>query len=144
MLMSRVIQTVEFYFGGTFPPHAQPIIENLYPVLKANPSAWQFLFGQRRSVMYGRLAVLLAGMALVCSILFRRKRNMGSIDAEDWQVLLACTAALIYAGSFVIVPPTADARYLTPSLFVIWNAGWLWLASKINHVVQGNKPFAEA
>lgn len=144
MLMSRMIQTVEFYCGGFFPPQGQPIIENLYPVLKTNPSTWHFLISQTPNVMYGRLAVLLAGMALVCSVCFRRKRNTGSIDTVDRQALLVCTAALIYAGSFVIVPPTADARYLAPSLFVIWNACWLWLASKIYHVVQGNKPSAEA
>lgn len=137
MFMSRVIQTVEFYCGGIF-PHGQRIIERFYPALKSNPRAWEFCMRLSTNMMYGRLAVLLAGAALACYVRFRRNRGKGSIESVDTQAAVACALSLIYAGSFAVVPPTADARYLAPSLFVIWNACWIWLAFKLSHMSQEN------
>lgn len=137
MLMSRVIQTVEFYCGGSF-PRWQGVVEWFYPALKTNPRAWTFFIGQSRNVMYGRLAVLLAGAALIGYVWFKRNRGKSSIESVDTQAAVACALSLIYAGSFAVVPPTADARYLAPSLFVIWNACWIWLAFKLSHVPQEN------
>lgn len=142
MLMARVIQTVEFYCGGSF-PRWQGVIEWLYPALKSNPRAWTFFMAQSRNVMYGRLAILLAGAVLIGYVWFRKNRGKGNIELVDRQAAVACAASLIYAGSFLIAPPTADARYLAPSLFIIWNSCWIWLAVRTNHVVQGNKPSAE-
>lgn len=139
MFMSRIIQTVEFYCGGLF-PHGQRIIESLYPALKTNPRAWEFVMRQSKNVMYGRLAVLLAGAALVGYVWIRRNRGKGNIESVDSQAAVACMVSLIYAGSYALVPPTADARYLAPSLFVIWNACWLWLAVRLNSADQGNRP----
>ena len=130
MFMSRFIQTVEFYCGGGFPMGKQ-IVEYIYPALKTNPQAWRPLMGVHRNIMYGRFMVLLSGIALVSYIVFRRLAHGRWEQTYDKPTVVSCVAALIYAGSFAVVPPTADLRYLAPSLFIIWNACWIWLAFTI-------------
>lgn len=130
MMMSRFIQTIEFYCGGLF-PNGQKIIERIYPALKSNPKAWCFLKRLPKDVMYGRIVILIAGFVLCCSAVCNRLKHGHWKQSFDKPIAVSCAAALIYAGSFAIVPPTADTRYLAPSLFIIWNACWIWLAFTI-------------
>lgn len=126
MLCSRVIQTVEFYCGGRFPVGVS-IIERMYPSVKTNPHAWEYLFWPPLGVICGRLIILFGGVILLFSILYRRYRKRYWEHSFDKPPAVACTAAIIYAGSFIVVPPTADLRYLAPSLFIILNSGCMWL-----------------
>lgn len=135
MLMSRFIQTVEFYCGGSF-PRGQSLISRLYPALDKNPQAWKFLKSLPGDIMYGRLAVLLAGMLIAGWSIFHRWKKGRWAHPWDKSTSLALVFALVYAGSFAIVPPTADARYLAPCLFIIWNACWVWIAHTVNRYAK--------
>lgn len=125
MAMSRFIQTVEFYCGGSMPV-GRSLIEKLYPALKNNPDAWKFLMRSSKTDICIRLAIPFMGSLLLALLLCKRLSFPSSWQPYDSACALTCIISLIYAGSFAVVPPTADARYLTPSLFLIWNVGWLW------------------
>lgn len=128
MLMARFIQTVEFYSGGIVHPMMQKWVERLYPAVQGNPNAWKMRCGMTSMERRVRMLVMLAGVAVLCLLLLQRFKCGHWKHPHAIIVVLPCLAALIYAGSFTIVPPTADARYLAPSLFIIWNACWAWLA----------------
>lgn len=126
MFTARLIQVAEFYCGGSL-PWGQTVIEQLYPAVQNNPKAWQFLMRQPPHVIVMRAAVLLAGVILVGGIMFRKRAGAFYTQPWDTALILTCVPALIYAGSFSLIPPTADARYLAPSFFIIWNACWIWV-----------------
>lgn len=126
MFTARLIQVAEFYCGGSL-PCGRPIIEQLYPAINGNPKAWLFLRSQPLHVIVIRAGVLLTGIILVGIIMFGKKGGAFSTQPWDTALILTCVPALIYAGSFSLIPPTADARYLAPSFFIIWNACWIWV-----------------
>lgn len=126
MFTAHLIQVAEFYCGGSL-PWGQTVIEQLYPAVQDNPKAWQFLMRQPPHVIVMRAAVLLTGVILVGGIMFRKRAGAFYTQPWDTALILTCVPALIYAGSFSLIPPTADARYLAPSFFIIWNACWIWV-----------------
>lgn len=126
MLCSRLIQTVEFYCGGCFPV-GKNIIEQMYPSVKTNSSAWKFVFTPSSSVICIRLFILLGGIILLFYILYRRYRKGYWEHSFDKPTAIVCTTAIIYAATFIVVPPAAETRYLAPSLLIILNSSCMWL-----------------
>lgn len=141
MFFSRIIQTVEFYCGGRF-PIGVCIIEQIYPSIKTNSKAWEYNGALPKRVIIGRLITLLTGIILFFIILYKRYKKGYWRNPYDKPIAIACATAIIYAGSFTVVPPTADPRYLAPSLFILLNSSWLWFVlfftEKRKKHVQGN------
>lgn len=135
MLVSRIIQTVEFYCGGSMPV-GKSIISELYPAIKNNPDAWHYLMRMRPKQMGMRLSILFSGIVLTIMLYLKRRKNPQNWATYDRATFISCTTAILYAGSFTLVPPTADARYLAPSLFIIWNASWAWGILTLSHFIK--------
>lgn len=131
MITSRIIQAIEFYSGGVI-VHGRAFIERMFPSVANNPEAWKFARMQPSSIMYSRIIILFIGLSLV-SYIIRKKIKTGSWHAPwDRPACIFCMVALIYAASFAVVPPCASPRYLAPSILIIWNTCWIWLAFTIN------------
>lgn len=136
MIVSRIIQTVEFYCGGSMPV-GKTLIAEYYPALRHNPSAWHcYLEAIPKWKMCLRLCIFFIGIALTIWLNFKQRTKSNNWQFYDKATLISCIVALFYAGSFVLVPPTADARYLAPSLFIIWNACWAWGLITLSHFIK--------
>lgn len=139
MLTSKMIQMVEFYCGGTMPhPFFCKIVEHFYPQIKANPEAWKYWNQIPRDIMYYQIVILIAGSGFVAYFAYLRIKNIRTLSYLEKTAAAACSMAIFYAVSFAFVTPTAFPRYLTPSLFIIWNAIWFWMADALFRHMQLN------
>lgn len=141
MLVSRLIQTVEFYCGGSM-PIGKNIISELYPAIKSNPDAWHYVMEMQPQYVYMRLSILFIGIVLTTMLYLKRLKNPQNWTTYDRATFISCTTAILYAGSFTLVPPTADERYLAPSLFIIWNASWAWGILTLSRLINKKTYFS--
>lgn len=124
MLVAKSIQVVEFYTAGVLPGILQKTLINTYPALKSNRNAMMFHAHQAKIVWIPRMAlfILLSWISL-CSLSIQRK----SKTSPD-PVWLVSTISVLYAASYLIVTPTPDMRYLTPSVVLGFPAAVLYVS----------------
>lgn len=139
MLMSKAIQIAEFYSGGCMPhPVFCKIVEYFYPKIKSNHDAWKYWRQVSNDIKYYHIIILVIGFGFTLYFEYVRYKNIRPLTNLEKTAALTCSMAVLYALSFSIVTPTAFPRYLAPSLFIIWNAIWFWLADVLFRQVQLN------
>lgn len=121
MLIAKGIQIMQFYLCGKTPDGVRALIENKYQKLRHNPYAWRdyrSYYSVPCAMLIGRLLpfVIMAIVIPFAAISVKRQGIINSPIASF--TIFSGGAALLYAASFMVITPTADDRYLMPSLII--------------------------
>lgn len=117
MLAAKFIQVTEFYTGGHLPGFIQNALQIRYPALNENEASMRFLLGLKKP--YWMTRMLLLGMCFFITCRLSVRKFMGVFKTRTEEICwLAASIATVYAVSYIIVTPTADVRYLAPSVVV--------------------------
>lgn len=130
MACAYAIQIVEFYCGGEL-LIGKSLIEKIYPAIKSNPDAWKPVMSIPLWLSILRLVILSLSLVLTSTLAIRFFFKKKALTTFDRPLLIAGSVAMVYAASFAIIPPTADIRYLAPSVYLAWNSLWLFLISML-------------
>ncbi len=124
MLLAKSIQVVEFYTAGVLPGILQKVLINTYPALKNNRNAMMFHSYQAKIVWIPRM-VLFILLSWISLRTLSDQRKSATSPAPVW---LVSTISVLYAASYLIVTPTPDMRYLTPSVVLGFPAAVLYVS----------------
>ena len=129
MAASRAILSIQFFHSGYVPHLYRELVAILYPKFHSNNPAWEVSeqdpgWEQYTTVLYGTSAAkryfrpVVYAIALICLIRYVvcRKR----LNSAQQAALLLAVIAFTYLLSFMVAVPTADNRYHTPVLFMIF------------------------
>lgn len=128
MAASRAILLIQFFHSGYVPHLYRELIAIIYPKFHANNPVWELseqdpewehyttALGTSPIKRYFRPAVY--AFALMCLIRYMicRKR----LNYAEKAAMLHAIIAVTYLLSFMVAVPTADNRYHTPALFMIF------------------------
>lgn len=133
MLAAKFIQVTEFYTGGHLPGFIQNALQIRYPALNENEASMRFLLGLKKT--YWMTRMLLLGMCFFITCRLSVRKFMGVFKTRTEEMCwLSASIATVYALSYVVVTPTADVRYLAPSIIIGFPAItlyiYLWRNSK--------------
>ncbi|MGN0811580.1 MAG: hypothetical protein ACI4PY_08790 [Akkermansia muciniphila] len=126
MLTAKVIQIIEFYAAGYLPSPVQNALLSIYPALKNNNDAMKFHRQGGRKLWHMRMLLLftLSWISVKTFSDIRKVRN----QTQSNLVWLVSTISVLYAASYLIVTPTPDMRYLTPSVVLGFPAAVLYVS----------------
>ena len=128
MAVSRVILSIQFFHSGYVPHLYRELVAILYPKFHSNNPAWELSeqdpeweqytisCGTSAAKRYFRPAVY--AIALVC--LIRYALCWKRLNSAQKAAMLLAIVAFTYLLSFMVAVPTADNRYHTPVLFMIF------------------------
>lgn len=117
MLAAKLIQIAEFYTGGRLPDFIQNALRARYSALKENDKAMNFLLSWKKPYWITRMLIL--SMCFFITFRLSVKKAKGLFRSRTEEICwLAASIATVYAVSYIIVTPTADVRYLAPSVVV--------------------------
>lgn len=124
MLVAKGIQVVEFYTAGILPGILQKALIEAYPALKNNDKAMS-LRPHQLSVVWIPRMVLFILLSWISLRTLSDQRKSATSPAPVW---LVSTVSVLYAASYLIVTPTPDMRYLTPSVVLGFPAAVLYVS----------------
>lgn len=126
MLTAKAIQIIEFYMAGYLPGPIQQALLRTYPALRSNDEAMKFhRLGGRK--LWPMRMVLLFTLVWISVKTFNRGRKTNP-QTNPHLIWLVSTISVLYAASYLIVTPTPDLRYLTPSVVLGFPAAVLYVS----------------
>ena len=116
MLGAKMLQIIQFYCGGGFPPVVRDVVEIFYPMVRANDKAWNIVFGMRvKEVCLRWMTVIMVLITVILSCVRIKREKLYSLF--DKAYVYIGLSMLVYFSGFIIVTPTPDYRFLMPTMF---------------------------
>lgn len=128
MATAKVLLIVQFYTGGGTPSLVRKMVGRFFPSVNENADAWKPLTERHIVLWFSRLVILV----WVGCIGFKLSNNIKKYRLGK-SLLSIAVMVVVYSVSFVVVTPTADTRYLTPSLFFAIPLIWVWYCGGEKH-----------
>ena len=132
MLLAKGIQVVEFYTGGVLPGILQKALIRTYPALLSNERAMTFHAYRAKIEWIPRIALFILLSWISLRTLSAQRKSATSSDL----IWLVSTISVLYAASYLIVTPTPDIRYLTPSVVLGFPVAVLYVSDLLQRRLQ--------
>ena len=117
MFVAKMLQIIQFYCGGVIPPVVREVVENHYPMVRANDKAWNIVFGVRvKEVCLRWMTVIMVFITVILSCVRIKKEKLCPLF--DKAYVYTGLSVLVYFLGFIVVTPTPDYRFLMPTMFV--------------------------
>ena len=113
MIAAAIIQRIQFYSGGYSFPFLKDAVESRFPAVRRNKNAWNTIASTVQSPLKRLFWLCMAPICVVFGfVCWRREIVSPEIYAA---VIIAGSLSTLYSLSYLVVTPTPDARYLSPS-----------------------------
>lgn len=116
MIIGKIIQISQFYSGGKVPAFLKRRIENHYPHLKTIAPTWADVW---ECSTVGFLSRVIVPLGCILGIGIGLYKNHYQKYTSVQVARLAFLMGGVYYLSFSLIPPSAEMRYLLPSLALI-------------------------
>lgn len=133
MLTAALIQRVQFFSGGNNFDILKKVVESRFPAVVGNERAWLHVTPVLLEGPLVRLLWLSLSPCLVIAVVLVRKYGKISF-AICFVSVVSALVSLLYAGSFLVVVPTSDARYLAPAYMMALLSGLLFAGMLIEMI----------